>query len=366
MSPTFDNLSPTLRKLALVGAQRDLTQDESLLLEAALVALLEQPSDIEEAIVSELLDELYELPEAVEFLLHELEIASTLVHLGAKEDQAVLLIALPVAFISGSKPRMLALSTDAMLEATSVLSDSNVVSEHARVALLPRLFRPEDLAAQSYGTFRNMTRLLGRQLLDGEPVRLDTGVFKEGPHTLDPSMAWGDNPYVELFYVVGVVSSHVSELDEIFPPVDDDEDDEHDESQNTSTGEPWEDAFLASLDDAFFPMFGAQATCLPTDFHDAIRQGLELWRESGLQQQLRVNFARKDIVTVVSTPFIDEQTGRFGWDLQLKDSEGVVRDQCPWEVLHHESEEVALEELEGVAGRERLVMNKPDRVYPDQ
>lgn len=364
MSPTLDNLAPTLRSLALVGAQRDLTEDESLTLELALVALLEQPSDIEEAIVAQLLDELYELPEAVEFFLHELEVASVLVHLGEKEDRAVLLMALPVAFISGANPRTLALSTDAMLEACDVLTESNVVSAHARVALLPRLFRPEELAAQSYGTLRNMTRLMGRQMLSGEPVRLHKGVFQEGPHTLDESMAWGDNPYIEMFYVLGVVSTHVSELDDIFPAVDD-EDDE-DTSPNADMGEPWADEFLACLDDAFFPMFGSQATALPTDFHEAMRLGLELWRECGLQQQLRVNFARSDTVEVVSAPFIDEVTGRFGWDLQLKDSAGVVRDQCPWEVLHHESEENALEELEGVQDREGLTMAKPDRVYPDQ
>lgn len=364
MSPTLDNLAPTLRALALVGAQRDLTEDESLTLELALVALLEQPSDIEEAIVTQLLDELYELPEAVEFFLHELEVASVLVHLGEKEDKAVLLMALPVVFISGSNPRTLALSTDAMLEATEVLSDSNVVSEHARVALLPRLFRPEELAAQSYGTFRNMTRLMGRQLLDGEPVRLDPAVFNEGPHTRDESIAWGDNPYVELFYVLGVVSSHVSELDEIFPAVDDD--DEDDCSPNAALGDPWADAFLLGLDDAFFPMFGSQATALPTDFHDAMREGQELSRECGLLQQLRVNFSRNETVVVVSTPFIDEETGRHGWDLAFKDSAGVMRDQCPWEVLHHEAEENAIEELEVLVEREGLKMGKPGRVYPNQ
>jgi hypothetical protein len=364
MSPNLEQLVSTLRALALVGAQRDLTEDESLTLELALVALLELPSDTEEAIVSGLLDELYELPEAVEFLLHELEVASVLVHLGEKEDRAVLMMALPVAYISGSKPRMLALTTDAMLEAADILSESNVVSAHARVALLPRLFKPEELAAQSYGTLRNMTRLMGRQMLSGEPVRLDNGIFNEGPHTRDLSMAWGDNPYVELYYVLGVVSTHKDELDQVFPPVGDDDD--ADLADNDEQGQDWADPFLEALDDAFFPMFPAQATVLPTDFHESMRQGLELWRQSGLQQQLRVNFTQGEPVQVVSVPFIDEETGRFGWDLHLQDGAGATRDICPWEVLHHEAEENAVEELEDLAEDEGLALGKPDRVYPNQ
>lgn len=364
-----ESLAPALRALSLIGAQRDLTEDESLQMELALVALLEQPRELEEAIVSQLLDELYELPEAADFFLSELELASMLVHLGPKEDQAVLLTAVPVIFLAGANPRPLALTTDAARELAGVLLDSNVVSGHARVALLPRLFRVEELAAQSYGTLRNMTRLMGRQMLDGEPVRLVPDLFGEGPHKLDPAMAWGDNPYVELRFMVGAVLTHVSELDDVFPAVDMDEDaaeadDGDDDGQDGA--ERWDEVFLDGVDDAFFPMFPSQVVALPNDFHEAMREGLSLWRQSGLQQQLRSAFADVETVVVTAQPFIDQETGRHGWDLQLKDDAGRVRDQGPWEVLHHEGEEDARELLEGLAEREGLTLGSVPRVYPDQ
>jgi hypothetical protein len=370
MNLSPDTLAPALRALSLIGAQRDLTEDESLQMELALVALLEQPREMEEAIVSQLLDELYELPEAADFFLSELELASMLVHLGPKEDQAVLLTAVPVIFLAGANPRPLALTTDAARELAEVLSDSNVVSGHARVALLPRLFRVEELAAQSYGTLRNMTRLMGRQMLDGEPVRLDPGLFREGPHKLDPAMAWGDNPYVELRFMVGAVLTHVSELDDVFPAVDMDDDeggeDGDDGNGEGGAGERWDDAFLDGVDAAFFPMFPSQVVALPNDFHEAMREGLSLWRQSGLQQQLRSAFEDVETVMVAAVPFIDQETGRHGWDLQLKDDAGQVRDQGPWEVLHHEAEEDARELLEGLAEREGLTMGRLPRIYPDQ
>lgn len=369
MNPTPDTLVPALRALSQAGAERDLTEDESLSLEIALVALLEQPRSTEMAMVSQLLDDLYDTPDAADYFLSELELASELLHLGAKEDKAVLLTALPVIFIGGANPRPLALTTDAARDLAAVLSDSNVVSEHAQVALLPRLFRPEELAAQSYGTLRNMTRLMGRQMLDGDPVRLPPGVFLEGPHNLDVSMAWGDNPYVELRYMVGVVMSPKEDLHDVFPAVDCDEvgpSDASDEPAGQGEGEMWDEAFLDGVDAAFFPMFPAQAVGLPDDFHEVMRRGLEMWRQCGLQQQLRSCFSETETVVVETTPFVDDVTGRYGWDLALKSDSGDVRDASSWEVLHHETEDDAREALEELAEREGLTLGELSKVYPDQ
>lgn len=373
-------------------------------MEASLGALLDKSTGVEAELVAEVLDAVGDEPAAADYFLSELEIASELVFVGDKQDQAALLLCLPVIFMAGDTPRRLALSTDCMHELASVLTETDVVGAQAKVGLLPRLFAPCEVVTQSYGALRKLTQMLGEQLLAGDPVRLLPGVLSEDSQPSD-RFAWGDNPYMELRYIVGVVLTHETMLDEVFPAVgpetleadlarlkadvasdeltdqlanvapkgrslehiaragdSDSDSDRHpvppalpDETEpgQTAQGEYWEDVFLDTVDEVFVPMFGAHATSLPDDFHENVRRGLELWRETGVQHQVSQVFHPDERVFVYAKPYTDHDTGRMGWDLHFFGEYGTLRDQGPWELLMHEDADdakAALDELCGISG----------------
>lgn len=414
MSLRPEQLATALRSLVIKRAVDGLDGEEQLELEAALDLLLDQPTSTEHDVVAQVLDEVYEVPEAGDIFLSELEIQSELVFLGKRHDQAALLMCLPVIFMAGDQPQRLAMSTDQMEELCHVLTETDVVGSQAQVSLLPRLFRPEELVTQSYGTLRALTVSLGEQVLQGDAVRLERGLIAEGMAASE-KFAWGDNPYVELRYLVGVVVTHESALDDVFPAVGPESTDadmyrlkaqvaadeqeaanaeEGAEDEGEASDEPdgsrlvvpdddipapfegqaapgeapdgtyWEDVFLEVVDEVFMPMFGAQATLLPDDFHENLRRGLELWRQSGLQHQVGEGFDDEEAVVLHAKPYTDEATGRMGWDLVLMGEDGTIRDQAPWEVLLHEDPESSEEALRSLCESAGWTLASVDPLLP--
>ncbi len=420
-------LSKTLVPLVERGAANGLSTDEQRQFEAVLDKVLALPASEEEEVVLQVLETISEDPAVGDFFLSELEIQSELVYFGKKKDQAVMLICMPIIFMAGDDPRRLALSTDEVSDLARSLTETDVISAQAKVALLPRLFTATELVTQPYGSLQRLTRVLGEQLLAGDPVRGEAGILLEGGIASE-KFAFGDNGYVDLRYVVGVVSIHRSALNDVFPAVGpestdaelyrlqaqvqaDEQDDEGDSGDaqgfsdfetvtanggiaaeegseqpgserkaeasdaqesdeagtdhevegedlvpspfgdlpaagTTEDGGFWEDIFLDELDATFMSLFGAQATLLPDDFHANLRRGLSLTRESGLKHQIREGFHDAEPVLISAKSFVDETTGRMGWDLYLCGEDGTVRDQAPWEVLQHEAPEDSLENLE--------------------
>jgi hypothetical protein len=410
---TPSHLAAALRNLVSKAATSELAPDERQRLEAHLDELLAQPVDVEEAVVAQVIDETFDTPGAGDFFLSEVEMQSELVFLGKKRDQAVLLFCLPVAFMAGDPVQQLARSTDDMEELTHVLTETDVVGAQARVALLPRLFHPHELVTQSYGRLRKLTQTLGAQLLAGDPIRLFPGILAEGLPASE-HFAWGDNPYVDLRFLVGVVVAHESALDDVFPavgPETTDADlhrldaqvqaDERDDAEaraeqglavtgpaagiprwngevavpapfegqaapgETPAGEYWEDAFLAVVDEVFSPMFGAQETVLPDDFHENLRRGLELWRQAGIQHQVREGFHEREGVHIHALAWCDETTGRYGWDLLLTGEDGTVRDQGPWEALLHEQPSRVRECLEQLCEAQGWTLDEVEPLEPE-
>jgi hypothetical protein len=368
------NLTSRISSLVIQCLERESDTSLRQQLGAALDRLLLLPPDDEENVVAEVLDDVCEVQDAPDFFLSELELRSQLVYLGKAQDQAALLWCMPVMFMAGDQPQRLALSTDSMTSLSQLLTDTDVIGAQARVGILPRLFLPQEMVTQSYGALNKLVRLLGQQVLDGDPVRLEPGVLAEGIPVSD-KFAWGDNPYLTLRYLVGVVVTHASMLDDVFPAIGDDMGEEGDAYATQALSEPdarsplqegqddepgpitdlpapgvdehgtsWDDLFLEAVDDVFMPLFGAQSTMLPDDFHTNVRQGLELWRQNGLQHQIRNGFHEEEVVVIQARTYRDEELGRLGWDLFLFGEDGTFRDQSPWEVLMHEQ----IEESEGL------------------
>jgi hypothetical protein len=398
-----DKTAKKLLSYSIRGAEEALSPEDREAFEGLLDHVLAQEAAVEEEIVYEVLEGI-EGQAVGDYFLSELEIQSELVFLGKKKDQAALLMCMPVIFMAGDQPQRLALSTDEMEELCHVLTETDVVGSQAKLGLLPRLFTPQELVSQPYGNLRKLAAAIGQQVLDGDPVRLESGIIAEGATPSD-KFAWGDNPYVELRYLVGVVVTHESALDDVFPAVGpestdaelfrlqaDVQADEREEagegeegvdegfdetvddfSENSTAssrasdeeldampapfegqaapgegpnGEFWEDVFLEVVDEVFFPFFGAQATLLPDDFHENLRRGLSLWRECGMKHQVNEGFHPEEPVLLYAKPYVDEATGRMGWDVVMAGEDGSVRDHGPWEVLQHEAPGDTQENLE--------------------
>lgn len=406
MSPA--KIARTIRSLILQAAKRGLKGEEQQHLEETLDLLLDQPVDMEEDLVAQLLDDVSDVDDAADIFLTELEIQSSLVFLGDKQDQAAMLIAIPVMFMAGDTPNRLARSTDDMVEIAHVLTESDVIGAQTRLALLPRLFRPEEMVTQSYGTLRALTTMMGEQVLVGDPVRLMPGILAENVVASD-KFPWGDNPYLDLRFIIGVVVTHESMIEYVFPLIgsestegeiyqlkkavalDEQEDaeaagmaaattadlseaeEEHpgmfgfDETPPglVGDGEFWEGVFLQTVDDVFSPMFGAQSAFLPDDFHEALRSGLELWRRTGVRHQINAGFADGELVIINARAYRDEVTSRTGWDLFLSGEDGTLRDQAPWEALLHEHPDDVEDSLRSLCETYGWKLADIQPLYPD-
>ncbi|MNR71358.1 hypothetical protein D3C71_19730 [compost metagenome] len=369
-----------MRKATLLKTLRDLLNQAAVderayesaqpqlseLLQTVLARGAEEESDI----LAQLLDELDE--EAASLLLSEAELQAELVHLGDKKRHSALLIALPVTFLAGDHFRSLAASTDDMLSLAESLLQTEIVDPQARVALLPRLFAHGELAGQSYGARRRLTASLAAQVMAADPVRLDPEVL-EGVDASAEGLSPALNDYLQLRYLVGVVVTLQAELQSVFREFDAEEAGEQlhtlenallaGEADADSLGDAagsealleldeslqWEQGFGERVTEVFGSMRGCQGVTEPADFHEALRFGLEFWREAGLTHQVEIGFHEQEPVQVHAEAFAEEN-GDFGWHLELRGEDGTSRDLASWLVLPHEDTEESAEMLQGMCG----------------
>lgn len=385
-----NQIAKTLRELVLKKLRDQmLAEADQQKLEAAIDALLEKDAAVEQDTIEAILEDLDEHEDAGEVMLTEMETSSELAYFGKHREHCALAFAIPVALLAGDRYRDVALSTDDTLEMVRVLEDSQVVGSHTRIGILPRLFSPAELSAQSYGMLQRLTRSLGRKLRDREPVRLENGILRT-EFTPVETYPWGDNPHVDLRFLVGAAYTP-SELEHVFPPVGPEEvDGLMPEADETGTpedmtedagddaaengdgrakrgvvetltwaraadadrprgfmpdGEFWETAFCESVTNAFMSMRGCRGAVLPLTLHDALRTGQEYWREFGLDHQVSMGFHPDERVLVHCMPYEDTETDRIGWDIELRGEDGTIRDTVRWEILLHESSEESEERL---------------------
>ncbi|KWU19150.1 hypothetical protein [Burkholderia cenocepacia] len=368
---TQAKFTQTLRKLVLKknkNGKLGVTDQDSL--ESAIDALLECDLAVEQDTIEALLEEFDTVDGAGEVLLTEIETSSELAYFGKNREFCSITFAIPVAFLAGDQFRDIAFSTDDTLPLVEVLEAAQVVGAQARVGILPRLFKPAELAAQSYGMLQRLSRSLGRKMRDKEPVRLENGLLRTDIKPVD-TYAWGDNPHIDLRFLVGVAFAPTNDLDNVFPPVGPElfdgaapDHDTEDSStvppeammvppasnwERASDGEPprgflpdgsfWETPFCEAVTHAFFSMRGCRGAVLPLELHDALRTGQEYWREFGLTHQAEIGFHIEEAVFLSCMPYEDQETHRFGWDIQFSGEDGTLRDEARWEILMHETPE---------------------------
>jgi len=389
-----NQIAKTLRELVLKKIRDQvLSEADQAKLEAAIDALFEKDAAVEQDTIEAILEDLDEHEGAVEVMLTEIETSSELAYFGKNREHCALAFAIPVALLAGDRYREIALSTDETLEMVRVLEDSQIVGSHTRIGILPRLFSPAELAAQSYGMLQRLTRSLGRKLREREPVRLENGILRT-EFDLVETFPWGDNPHVDLRFLVGAAYTPRRELEHVFPPVGPEETDglmpETDGTENPEgvaqdaaddgteageggeqrgvvetltwarsadaerprgfmpDGEFWETAFCEAVTNAFLSMRGCRGVVLPLTLHDALRTGQEYWREFGLDHQVSMGFHPDERVLVNCMPYEDTDTDRIGWDVELRGEDGTIRDTVRWEILLHESSEESEERLRSI------------------
>jgi hypothetical protein len=374
-------ITQTLRKLVLKKLKDEkLSVVDQGTLEGAIDALLESELAVEQDTIEALLEDLDAVDGAGEVLLTEIETSSELAYFGKNGEQCSITFAIPVAFLAGDQIRDVAFSTDDTLPLVEVLEDAQVVGAQARIGILPRLFKPAELAAQSYGMLQRMSRSLGRKMRDKEPVRLENGILNTDFKPVE-TYAWGDNPHIDLRFLVGVVLAPTNDLENVFPEVgpellDGASPDDAMASSETPGGAPvlaevqtsawarasdeerprgfmpngefWETPFCEAVTNAFFSMRGCRGAVLPLELHDALRTGQEYWREFGLNHQVTMGFHEDEPVLLKCMPYEDQDTHRFGWDIELSGEDGTLRDECRWEILMHESPEESEDLLRGM------------------
>lgn len=335
--------------------------------------LFELPQEQEAEVTNWAMSTLLEFGDsaAAKFLLDELELDAQLQDLVDDQGQtwSCLLFALPVAVPSGDQLERMALSHEGVDALREVLSESEVISQSATVALVPRLFTFAELAQYPYSGLARLTRHLGLQALQGAGV----AQMPQGA-SLSEMDAGSCSPYVDLYFVVGVVAAFPSELEDVFPPLgeeaqdvasgrlevsfdqndypefrqglDEDSSEGPGQEPGESLGlEPWERVFCEVFDDTFFSIQGSLAVAPPDGLLEDLRRGQELAREVGLLRMLDVHCATRPRVVLGALQDEERTAGAYVEVRCLAEDSCEVLEAVRWPVFVHETDDEALEQL---------------------
>lgn len=300
-------------------------------------------------------------------LLHEFEIESEY-HARLTQDgleRGCLLFAIPFVTATGDDVPSQFRRPEDVRVLEDILRESQVLSEVAEFQLVPRVFGLDELYGRTFGEYFSLTRYWGDQLLDEgeldstgpECLRTDSPGAKTLPRA--------NNPFVELHFLVGVLSVRKSDLPDVFPvvalkgPEDKEEQSEGasewmDEPTDPFDGDPevgmlpdgtdWEEAFCEELMVALGLMQAPLAALMPSGFHEDMSSGLELEREVGLQQQFATALHGHGLepgdAYAEQVPARDESGLSHGWLVHLVEASSAdVLEELGWPQFGHEDEE---------------------------
>lgn len=354
-----------LAQMLSAGAETAAEADEFYRLMDIVMGLDHRQETVLQGMALNLLSELGD-GDSVSFLCAELEMEATLQHVpnAAGHDRSCLLFALPV--VVGDTDAVSTYADVALLEDMhEVLHETDVINPSAEFGLVSRLFSYTELFSKSYGQLKRLNRHLARQVMAGDKVL----TLPEVDFDLEPLDGASCSPLANLFFVVGLVVTRNSELDNVFPglPSDDDGMDggfekEHafqmtdegetiaydmGDSGHTGDGTPWEEAFCQAFDDAFGSMEGAISVAAPDGIGDDLRRGLELAREIGTLRMFERSLEDDGRDKWARISVLQESEGEAWFDVScLAAPEVPELDVVRWPVLNHESEGEALEKLQ--------------------
>lgn len=293
--------------------------------------------------------------DSARWLVEELEMQAQLQYLPTESgrERACLLFALPVVIPCGTSLQRNVSDVDSFEELHAILEESDVVSPVAEFALLPRLLSYAELFSLSYGQIRTLTLDFGGQVLSGSRTLAVPASFASAPNLEGP----GCSPYVDLYFLVGLVSTVPRELEDVFPALGDapgkndarskkdDGPSGFGESGAMANGSAWEESFCPAFDGAFGALVGSLTVLPPDGLTSDLRRGLELSREIGLMRMFQLNvpagvkpMARLSALTQVDNEWFVEvscMSARGGEEIEIN----------RWSVLNHETEFEAMEAL---------------------
>lgn len=331
--------------------------------------ILELPSDVETRVVGETIDTLAQIgdEQGAKWLVEELEIEAQLQHQPdpAGRERACLLFALPVVVPSGASLQQHCSDLELFGELHDILQEADVVNSGADFGLVPRVFSYLELFSKSYGELKRLTTYLGNQVLSGHQTLVLPDTFEGEQAPAGASVS----PYVDLYFLVGVVCCRNSELDEVFPPLGDEttpansmafDDDgngvlvEPGDPGQLDSGAPWEGPFCQAFEDAFGVIPEALTVLPPDGLPEDLRRGLELSREIGLLQMMETCVPANAPGLVRLSPLREVQGEWFvevtclASDPESGRADGQELrelETCRWQVLNHETEAESIEKL---------------------
>lgn len=292
--------------------------------------------------------------DSARWLAEELEMQAQLQYLptASGHEKACLLFALPVVIPCGTSLQRSVFNTEQFEALHTILEEADVISPVAEFALLPRLLSYSEIFSLSYGQIRTLTMEFGGQVLSGVRTLEAPENFAVAP---DLEGA-GCSPYVDLYFVVGLVSTVPRELEDVFPALADapetgarakknKDPSGFGESGAMANGSAWEKSFCPAFDAAFGALVGSLTVLPPDGITSDLRRGLELSREIGLMRMFELNvpdgvqpMARLSALMRVDNEWFVEVScisARGGAELEMN----------LWSVLNHETEHEALDAL---------------------
>jgi hypothetical protein len=288
-------------------------------------------------------------------LVDELEMQAQLQYLpsASGREKACLLFALPIVIPCGTAIQRSVIKPDQFDALHAILEEADVISQVAEFALLPRLLSYAELFSLSYGQIRALTQEFGGQVLSG----LRTLNVPESFAAVPGLEGAGCSPYVDLYFLVGLVSAVPRELEDVFPALAEapresgtraknkEDTAPFGESGAMASGSAWEESFCPAFDMAFGALFGSLTVLPPDGITSDLRRGLELSREIGMLRmfQLTAPDGTRPIARLSHLTQVDDE-----WFVEvscLTARDGDVLEMNTWSVLNHESEADALEAL---------------------
>lgn len=362
VKPNLQQMSQQLSYLSQLIAQGAETASEADRFYALLDKILELPSQHESVVTALAMSGLVQLgdQDTARWLAEELDIEAQLQYMpnATGRERACLLFALPVVTPSGSSVQQHAHDTELFEELHDIVHESDVIDQAADFGLVPRLFSYAELFSRSYGELRRLTRHLGQQVLSGDTLLQ----LPENFEGLAPLEGPSCSPYVDLYFLVGLVTTTNEGLDGVFPPLPDEMPDEDTPAMDDdgaprpieltasgefADGEPWEKPFCQAFDDAFGAIGGCLTVLPPDGLPEDLRRGLEMSREIGLLRMFEVTVPEQAQPLARLGALVYSDEGACVEVSCVLDAGAEALETMQWSVLNHETDADAMDKLMG-------------------